>query len=189
MAYKRRSAAEIFKWAAFLKKKENEKQAKIAQQILRVSRVSVIFLVIINSILAIDVFLLAPQTKYDQLDYIESYMTYSRRGGGSRHYVLHTTSGRHWELNSASGFDLHGEKIRIKQTPLFKMAYEFFLMEHSFFIYRAYDPISVSKYFSIISLVVGMLAIFMRLLHNDNYTPLAILISVATAAQCVLMLL
>jgi hypothetical protein len=90
MEQKRRSAADMFKWAAFLKKKEEEEQARSAQKVLKVARVSVVFLVIVNSILAIDVFLMPGQVKQDKLDYISSYVSRAGRGGGG-HGIMFCT--------------------------------------------------------------------------------------------------
>ncbi|HYG50240.1 MAG TPA: hypothetical protein VD905_05020 [Flavobacteriales bacterium] len=186
---RKRSPKEILKWAAFLKKKKNEEISKRAQKILKAARIAVVFLIIVNTLLCIDLLVLKSQTRYDTIEGIESYYARRRRGTSKRSFVLHTTSGRYWEITNRSGYETYGAKLRFRQTPLFRITFDLYNQTHGTPIAKSYDGRNTGKYVSVIFLLVALVSFFTRALRHERYTILGITVIVMMVGEAVCLLL
>ncbi len=178
---RKRSPQEIAEWIKIVRQREEQKSLALLQITLKLGRIAALSFILINLILFIDVYLMAPQTKYATIT--EANVVHSR---GGRSFNIHISSGKFWTVEN-TGYDNAGTKLKYQETLLFKIGFRIYNINRNSRILRSYDAFSISKTCSILFIFLGLLVfIYKPIGKNELYASLITLIA---AGQDVLLLL
>lgn len=165
---KKRPLLDRFLVAASMKKKMQQEENKRMEKIFRTAKIGGIILIILNTFLLTDVFLLPLQETDDKIDHVSIIKTYRKRSGQTStvDYYLITQQGRRIALSR--DYPENNHRLKITLTPITRMVIQVKDIDAGVEIEKAYNPFTLVIYFSPLLFLFGVLSLFIRKTMQTN---------------------
>jgi hypothetical protein len=186
MTYRPKISKEALQRILWYRQREEAKEKRKFDAIVRTSKVTSVILIIINFLLALDVYIMSHATEEDVIT--EAHMVYSRgRQTRGRITGFQIQTRKHpfgWEVRN-TGYEIPGTPISYKITPLFKIVYQIRNLNGGYHLNRDFHLFGISKNMSIFLFLVGILGVVWKKFHELGYGLFAVFQIAATILEAI----